>query len=117
MTTDFQLDQAAYDHWLNAEGTDNLADLERAKRMLPIVLNECVTATQRDYIIKYFIDGMKVREIAELYGVNQATVSRTIRRGLDKASGYLRFVSTTFVNATKQRRRISNGRKRQRKEQ
>jgi len=103
MLTDLQLNYAAFDLWLHEEGTDNLIDLERAKRMLPIVLDECVTATQRDYIIKHYVDGMKIKDIAEFYGLNPSTVSRTINRGLDKAYGYLRFVSPLFVNAPKRR--------------
>lgn len=58
---------------------------ELAKLYLPIVLDECVTATQKTYIMHYFVDRMNTTQIAKLYGVHTSTVSRTIRRGLDKA--------------------------------
>lgn len=113
MLSDLQLNHAAFEMWLQAEGADNLADLERAKRMLPVVLDECVTVVQRDYILKYFADKMSIAEIAEYYGIHKSTVSRTINRGLDKAHGYLRFVSPLFVRTPKKRGYLSNGIKRQ----
>jgi len=116
MLTDLQLIHAAFDLWLHEDGTDNLVDINRAKRMLPIVLDECVTVVQRDYIIKYYIDGMNCSEIAELYRIDKSTVSRTIRRGIKNAYGYLRFVSPLFVKAPKPRGYITNNRKRSRKE-
>lgn len=111
MLSDSQLTHAAFEMWLQADGADNLADMERAKRMLPLVLDECVTVTQRDYILKYYIEKMTIVEIAELYGVDKSTVSRTIHRGLDNAHGYLRFVSPLFILTPKKRAPLSNGKK------
>lgn len=111
MLSDLQLTHASFEMWLQADGTDNLVDLERAKRMLPLVLDECVTATQRNYIMKYYLDKMSTVEIAELYGVDKSTVSRTIRRGLDTAYRYLRFVSPLFIRKPEKRAALSNGKK------
>lgn len=111
MLSDLQLTHAAFEMWLQIDGADNLVDLERAKRMLPLVLDELVTVTQRDYIMKYYLDKMSTVEIAELYGVNKSTVSRTIRRGLDNAYGYLRFVSPLFMRKPEKRAPLSNGKK------
>lgn len=111
MLTDLQLHRAAFEMWLQADGADNLADLERAKHMLPLVLDECVTVTQRNYIMKYYMDKMSIVEIAEMYGVDKSTVSRTIRRGLDTAYGYLRFVSPLFIRKPEKRAPLSNGKK------
>lgn len=79
--------------------------------MLPIVLDECVTVTQRNYIMKYYLDNLSTVEIAELYGVDKSTVSQTIRRGLDTAYGYLRFVSPLFIRKPEKRAPLSNGKK------
>lgn len=106
--SDLQLQHAAFDLWLNAEGEDNRADLERLKKALPTVLAECVTETQRQYILHYFVDRMTQKQIGERYGVNPATVSRTIHRGLDLAYRYLRFVSPTFIKAPRRRGYLSN---------
>lgn len=111
MLSDLQLNHAAFEMWLQSDGADNLLDLERAKRMLPLVLDECITVTQRNYILKYYLEKMSTVEIANFYGVNKSTVSRTIHRGLDKAHGYLRFVSPLFIRAPKKRAPLSNGKK------
>ena len=110
--TDLQLQHAAFEIWLGAEGTDNLADLDRLKRALPIVLAECVTETQRKYIMDFFVEGMTMEEIGRRYGVNRATVSRGIRRGLDRAHSYLRFVSPLFIRTPQKRAYLSKGRRR-----
>ena len=106
--SDLQLQHAAFELWINAEGEDNRADLERLKKVLPAVLAECVTETQRKYIMGYFVDRLTLKQIGELYGVNTATVSRTIHRGLDRAYRYLRFVSPAFIKAPRRRGYLSN---------
>ena len=106
--SDLQLQHAAFELWLNAEGEDNRADLDRMKKALPAVLAECVTETQRQYILHYFVDRMTQKQIGELYGVNTATVSRTIHRGLNNAYRYLRFVSPAFIKAPRRRGYLSN---------
>lgn len=106
--TDLQMTFAAFELWINAEGEDNRADIKRLKRMLPIVLSECVTETQKKYIIHYFVDKLNTQEIAEMYGLNKSTVSRTIRRGLKRAYSYLRFTSPLFINTPQSRGYLSN---------
>ena len=49
-------------------------------KLLKLVLNENLTKTQKCYIIRYYRDGMTVTEIAQMYGVNKSTVSRTLKR-------------------------------------
>lgn len=96
---ELRLERAAFEQWLQGEGGDNRAELDRLKRALPVVLAECVTETQRQYIIHYFVDQLTMKQIGERYGVNPATVSRTIHRGLDRMYRYLRFVSPAFIQA------------------
>lgn len=105
---ELRLNRAAFEQWLQGEGGDNRAELDRLKRALPVVLAECVTETQRQYILHYFVDRMTQKQIGERYGKNPATVSRTIHRGLDKMYRYLRFVSPTFIQAPKRRGYLSN---------
>ena len=54
-------------------------------------------------------------EAKERYEVNSSTVSRGIRRGLDNAYRYLRFVSPLFVKAPQKRGYLSKGRKRKKR--
>lgn len=106
--SDLELQRAAFELWLNGEGEDNRADLERLKKVLPVVLSECVTDTQKIYIQHYFVDRLKMPQIAAMYGVNPSTVSRTIHRGLDRAYRYLRFVSPAFIKVPQRRGNLSN---------
>lgn len=69
---ELRLERAAFEQWLQGEGGDNRAELDRLKRALPVVLAECVTETQRQYILHYFVDRMY---------------------------RYLRFVSPAFIQA------------------
>lgn len=96
---ELRLERAAFEQWLKMGCNDNRAELDRLKRVLPVVLAECVTETQRQYILNYFVDRMTQKQIGERYGVNPATVSRTIHRGLDRMYRYLRFVSPAFIQA------------------
>lgn len=100
MTTDLNMDRFSLKQWSFQNGESNRDDLDRAKQLLPVILTEVLTEKQRDYILKYFSDGMNIVQIAELYGVDRSTVSRTINRGLEKAFQHLRFVGPSFANAT-----------------
>lgn len=102
--TDLQLQHAAFDLWISTESADNCADLEKAKKYLPIVLDECCSVTQKEYIMAYYVERLKLREIAERYGVTTSTVSRTINRGLDVAYSYMRFVSPLFMKTPRRRK-------------
>ncbi len=61
------------------------------KRALYYVINNNLTKTQKSYIILYYKHGMKVCEIAEKYGVNRSTVSRTIKRAKEKIFNILKY--------------------------
>ena len=99
-----RLDHAAFNLWLMAEGENNRAELDRVKRILPIVLDECCTVMQKTYIMHYYVDQMPQTEIAERYGVDASTVNKTIHRGLDNAYNTLRFVSPLFIKMPSRRR-------------
>lgn len=106
---EYHLIHAAFDLWLTSEGEDNRAELDRVKRILPIVLDECCTALQKNYIMHYFVDRMTTPQIAKEYGVATSTVTRTIHRGLDRAYHVLRFVSPLFIKAPNIRGYLRNG--------
>lgn len=106
---EYQLIHASFDLWIAGEGEDNRAELDKLKRILPIVLDECCTVMQKEYILRYFVDRMNIPRIAERYGVDKSTVSRTIHRGLDNAYKALRFVSPLFIKAPQRRGYLRNG--------
>jgi len=109
--TDLQMTYAAFDLWLSAEGEDNRAELERVKRILPMILEECCTVKQMEYITLYFIEKMTMKEIASLCGVTKSSVCRGINRGLDRAYPYLKFCSPLFIKAPQKKERLRTGRR------
>lgn len=58
-------------------------------RALRSLLEDNLTKKQKCYIILYYRDGLTVKEIAEKYGVDKSTVSRTINRGRQRLTGTL----------------------------
>lgn len=59
---------------------DSEAHRECAKALYKLLENN-LTKKQKCYIILYYKDKLTVKEIAEKFGVDKSTVSRTINRG------------------------------------
>lgn len=57
---------------------------KRALRALTEIIREQLTPKQRQYLVLYYYEEKTMPEIAELMGVNKATVSRTINRARNK---------------------------------
>lgn len=106
MLSELELAHAAFDLWLDGQGEDNRSELDRVKRILPVVIAECCTDRQKTFIAHYFGDQITMPEIAERYGVRKSTVSRTISRGLNRIYKYLRFSSPLFINAPQNKRKL-----------
>lgn len=113
MLNDSDLIHASFDLWIGEKGESNRAELDRVKKILPMVLEVCCTEIQMKYMMHYFADGMAIGQIAKLYGVSKPTVSKTIHRGINKAYSYLRFCSPLFIKAPQKRsylkRNVKNG--------
>lgn len=108
---DWQEHKVAFDLWVKCEGEDSKSDIERAKRMLPIILDKCCTAKQKEYIAAYYVEKLSLKEIASRYDVNISSVSRGINTGLNNVYKYLRFSSPLFINVARRKGNIKNGRK------
>ncbi len=63
-------------------------------KFLREIINDDLTKTQKQYIIMYYMNNMKIHEIALQFGVNKSTVSRTINRA--KKRIYERLKYTNF---------------------
>lgn len=63
-------------------------------KFLREIINDDLTKTQKQYIIMYYMNNMKIHEIAQEFGVNKSTVSRTIKRA--KSRIYERLKYTNF---------------------
>ncbi|MBR4554757.1 MAG: sigma-70 family RNA polymerase sigma factor [Ruminococcus sp.] len=57
---------------------------QRFPELLRDMVTDCLTATQRHYLLMYYRDGKTVAEIANVCGVNKSTVSRTVNRAKQK---------------------------------
>ena len=108
MLSNMELTHAAFDLWLGEQGESNRSELDRVKKILPLVIAECCTDRQKTFIMNYFVDRMNTREIAERYGIGKSAVSRTIRRGLNNTYKYLRFSSPLFIHAPQNRRYLKH---------
>lgn len=83
------LKRLSYDDLLTADKSNPLEDAERRlfgsyPRLIREVLDGRLTYTQKCYIMLYYKDGLSMTEIADRFGVNRSTVSRTIKRARDK---------------------------------
>ena len=91
-------DLIARNNWIKDQGESNSQEMAHVKSAVAVALNECCTETERKYIVDYFVCQMNQREIGAKYGVNRASVSRGIRRGLKKIYVRLRFASPALIN-------------------
>lgn len=108
---EWQADRSQFERWLLAEGGDNREELERLKKALPVILAECVTDRQRQFMIHRFVEQKNGREIAEMYGVNPSTVSKVIHAGINNVYRYIRFASPGYMNAKRAKVNLAKGTK------
>ncbi len=90
----YAADMAVYTRQMAA---DNSQEISRLKRNLIRALKEDVTAKQRLVLTLYYAEGMNMREIGELLGIDKSTVSRTIKRGERRLQRCLRYGAEAFL--------------------
>ena len=56
-------------------------------KVLRMLIDDNLTKKQKCYIILYYKEGLTVTQIAERFGVDKSTVSRTINRGRQRLAG------------------------------
>ncbi len=61
--------------------------LERVQR----VIREELTPLQRETLLAYYFEDLTIPQIAESRGVNKSTVSRTLRRAVEKLRRFLKY--------------------------
>ena len=62
-------------------------------KFLREIINDDLTKTQKQYIIMYYMNNKKIHEIAEEFGVNKSTVSRTIKRARNRIYERLKYTN------------------------
>ena len=78
-------------YYLYNRGGDNRPDRERMKRILKRAIRHELTDRQRDCLNRYYLEGMRMTEIARSLNLSKSTVSRHISaatRKLRKIASY-----------------------------
>lgn len=90
----YAADLAVYARAMSADNTDQLS---RVKRNLVRALRSDVTERQRQALLLYYAEGMTMAQIGQKLGVHPSTVSRTIRRGVNRLRRCLRYGAEAFL--------------------
>ncbi|MGM9520889.1 MAG: RNA polymerase sigma factor [Oscillospiraceae bacterium] len=80
-----------YRSFLMSMGEDNSAGQMGVRKRLSRAIKEELTPRQMQMVTMYYIEGMKMADIAAALGVNKSTVSRTISRGRERLRRCLRY--------------------------
>ena len=76
---------------------DNRDQMNRLKRNLTHALRQDITQRQREYMMLYYGRGMSMEAIAKEVGVNNSTVSRTLKRGRQRLYRCLRYGAANLL--------------------
>lgn len=88
--------QIQFDEWVTSDEPPDFA--LHARRAAAVAIQEELTDTQRRYLTM-FLGGASIPQIAETYGVNKSTVSRTITAARRKLRKVLRYAAPQLLNA------------------
>ena len=66
-------------YYLAQRGGDNRPELSRMRRILRRAILHELTDRQRDCLTLYYLEGMKMKDIAEAMELSKSTVSRHIK--------------------------------------
>ena len=83
--------------YANLMADDNKDQINRLKRNLTHALRQDVTKRQREYMMLYYGKCMSMEAIAQHYGVNKSTVSRTLKRGRQRLYRCLRYGAANLL--------------------
>lgn len=93
---EFQSDAEQFKKWnANEEEADYVS---HSKRAAAAALERELTETQKLYYVAYYLSGISIPEIAEIYGVNKSTVSRTLSRATKRLARVLRYSAPHLLN-------------------
>lgn len=78
-------------YYLSQGGADNRPQRERMKRVLMRAIKHELTDRQRDCLTMYYLDGVKMKDIARSLGLSTSTVSRHISSATAKLRRIARY--------------------------
>lgn len=94
---DIALDKIAFTRWIQAANNAPNQGRRHALNMMGMALREELSEKQLRCITAYYVEQLNMVEIGAKYGINKATVSRTIKRGLTKLKKVLRYSSPILL--------------------
>ena len=71
-------------YYLSNHGSDNRPELARMRRIMSRAIRRELTDRQRECLTLYYLEGMKMKDIARELGLSNSTVSRHISTSLVK---------------------------------
>ena len=71
-------------YYLSLRGSDNRPELERMKRILGRAIRRELTDRQRECLSLYYLEGMRMKDIAREMSLSSSTVSRHISAATKK---------------------------------
>lgn len=90
-------DQYAFELWSN-QGNDNDPAYRHLMNAFRVAARDELTEQQRTYIMAYYYDWLTMEKIAEQFGVNKSTVSRTIKRAEQRLQRVLRYAHPRLLD-------------------
>lgn len=93
----YAADMAVYAR-IMSEAESNDREISELKIKLTMALRQEVSPKQRLALRLYYVDGMKMTEIAEELGVDRSTVSRTLKRAENNLRRCLRFGAAQLLD-------------------
>ena len=82
---------ASHQLWQEQISGTNRPQMERLKGKLLIAMEEVLTPRQRQIVTMYFFQGMRITLIAQELGIAKSTVSRTLRRAMERLNHTLQY--------------------------
>lgn len=96
----FKQDKASYDYWFRHQfgggGGDEDVTQKISNTIYAAVRLE-LSEIQRKYFVKYYFEGLTMAEIAEEFGTNKSTVSRTLARARKKLERVLKYIDPRLM--------------------
>lgn len=95
--TEENRNQLEYIFYRRISSPEMMLDLDSLQKRIRLMLRYELTPTQRKYMELYYWNKMTMENIAKKYGVNKATVSRTLKRARTRLSKYLKYADPKLL--------------------
>lgn len=94
----FNQDKVSYDYWFRHQfGVNDEDTAQKISNTIYVAVRLELSETQRKYFVRYYFEGLTMAEIAEEFGANKSTISRTIARARKKLERVLKYVDPRLM--------------------